>query len=158
MTLGDRMSNSAKGIYVLLISMLPLVEIRGAIPYGLSAGLSPILSAFLAVIGNILIIPILLKLMEPMLKFFSKRKYFKPWVERFYERGIRKSEKIKNGALWGLFLFVSIPMPTTGVWTGTFITLILGLDRRKSFFVMSSGVICSGFLILILSYHLFSLF
>lgn len=147
-----------KGMYVLLISTLPLVEVRGAIPYGMAVGLSPFFSAVLAVCGNILVIPILLMILEPMLKFFARHRRLRPWVDRFYKRGIRKSEKIKKGALWGLFLFVSLPMPTTGVWTGTLIAIILGIDRRQAFFAMSAGVMCSGFLVLILSHHLFSLF
>ncbi|WP_353093767.1 small multi-drug export protein [Tissierella praeacuta] len=145
-------------IMVIFFAMLPIVELRGAIPLGISLGLRPIHSTILSIIGNIIIVPFLLKLLQPIMKYFEKTVIFSKtigWVKR---RSMEKASIIKKYSLIGLFIFVAIPIPTTGVWTGSVIASILKLDFKKALLSISLGIITSGIIVATISYQLFSLF
>ncbi len=144
-------------LIVIFFSMLPLIELRGAIPLGISLGLSPIHSTILSIMGNIIIVPFLLKLLQPIMKFFEKTVIFSKtigWVKR---RSMRKAGTIKKYSLWGLFIFVAIPIPTTGVWTGSVIASLLKLDFKKAFLAMTLGIIAAGIIVSTVSYGVFSI-
>ncbi len=143
---------------VIFFSMLPIIELRGAIPLGISLGLSPIHSTILCIIGNITIVPFLLKLLQPIMKYFENTVVFSKtigWVKR---RSMRKASLIKKYSLWGLFIFVAIPVPTTGAWTGSVIASLLKLDFKKALLSISLGIITSGIIVATISYKVFSIF
>ena len=145
-------------LIVILFSMMPIVELRGAIPLGISLGLSPLHSTILSIIGNIAIVPFLLKLLQPIMKYFEKTIVFSNtigWVKR---RAMKKASIIKRYSLIGLFIFVAIPVPTTGVWTGSIIASILKLDFKKTLLSISLGIITAGIIVATISYGVFSLF
>ncbi|HAE91881.1 COG2426 family protein [Tissierella praeacuta] len=145
-------------LMVIFFSMMPIVELRGAIPLGISLGLSPLHSTILSIIGNIAIVPFLLKLLQPIMKYFEKTIVFSNtigWVKR---RAMKKASIIKRYSLIGLFIFVAIPVPTTGVWTGSIIASILKLDFKKTLLSISLGIITAGIIVATISYGVFSLF
>ncbi|WP_313757458.1 small multi-drug export protein [Tissierella sp.] len=145
-------------IMVIFFAMMPIVELRGAIPLGISLGLSPLHSTILSIIGNIIIVPFLLKLLQPIMKYFEKTVVFSNtigWVKR---RSMKKANIIKKYSLIGLFIFVAIPVPTTGVWTGSIIASILKLDFKKALLSISLGIITAGAIVATISYQVFSLF
>ena len=135
-------------IIVFLISMVPLIELRGAVPYAIAAGLPILPSYIIAIIGNMIPVPII---------FFFARKVLewgkdKPVIGGFFtfclEKGHKGGEKLKakagKGLYWALFLFVGIPLPGTGAWTGTLAASILDMDFKKSVRAIVLGVILAG--------------
>lgn len=144
-------------IIVMFFSMLPLIELRGAIPLGISLGLDPLQSAIISILGNILVVFILLHILNPIMIHFERTKLFSATLGKIKERSMRKSDIIKKYSLFGLFIFVSLPLPTTGAWTGSLISSILKLDIKKSFISMSLGIIVAGIITLTISHSIFTI-
>ena len=125
-----------KYIWVLLISMVPLIEIRGAIPYAVLWGLPLVPSIIVAVIGNMIPVPFIFLFARKVLEWGKDKKYigkFFTWCLEKGEKGGRKLEsKAGRGLYIALLLFVGIPLPGTGAWTGTLAASILDMDFKKS--------------------------
>ncbi len=144
----------SKELWVMLISMVPVIELRGAIPVGCANGLSPVVNFIFAVIGNMLPVPIILFLFTFVLEWMKKCKIDfirKPalWIEKKLMRGSEKVEKYK---LLGLFILVAIPLPGTGAWTGAGVAAILGLKFKHAFPMILLGVIAAGIVVTLISY------
>lgn len=149
------LDNIKKEIIVLFFSMLPIIELRGSIPLGISLGLNPIHSGILSIIGGLLTSFFLLRLLSPLMAYFENTRIFHStigWVKR---RSMRKAGTIKKYSLIGLFFFVAIPLPTTGVWTASVISTLLKLDKNKAFLSMALGVITAASIVLGLYYGIF---
>lgn len=136
-------------LIVILITLLPWIELRGAIPIGiLFLGLNPLLVFILSVTVNILIFfPIFLGL-----------NLFYSHVQRygFVRRTVgnvrkRCSEKVEKYSFWGLAAFVAVPLPLTGAWTGTLIAWLFNLERKRAFMAVALGVLIAGVIITLLS-------
>lgn len=144
-----------KYLIVFLISMVPLIEIRGAIPYAVGFGLPLVPSILVAVVGNMLPVPIIFLFARKVLEWGKEKKYiggFFTWCLEKGEKGGRKLEaKAGKGLYWALFLFVGIPVPGTGAWTGTLAASILDMDFRKSTLAVMGGVLLAGAIMLALS-------
>lgn len=139
-------------LYVFLISMLPIIELRGAIPVGAALGLPWWQAFLLAIIGNLLPVPFILLLVEKVLGFMKQHGIFPrliQWLEEKAQKGIKKVEK---HALVGLLLFVAIPLPGTGAWTGSLVASLFHLDRRYSFVSVVLGVLLAGAVVTLISY------
>lgn len=145
-------------LLVIFFSMIPISELRGAIPLGISLGLSPIHSTIISICGNILIVPILLRILHPLIIYFEKTYLFKRTIGVIKTRAINKADAIKAYSLIGLFIFVSVPLPTSGAWTASVIASILKLDKKKSFIAISSGIIVAGIIVLGISVGAFKIF
>lgn len=145
-----------KYIWVLLISMLPLIEIRGAVPYAVIWGLPIVPSCIVAVIGNMIPVPFIFLFARKVLEWGKDKKViggFFTWCLEKGEKGGRKLEaKAGRGLYWALFLFVGIPLPGTGAWTGMLAASILNMDFKKSTAAALAGVLLAGAIVLILSY------
>lgn len=135
-------------LLVIFFSMVPISELRGAIPLGISLGLSPIHSTIISICGNILIVPILLKILHPLIIFFEDTFIFKYTIGVVKNKAIKKADSIKTYSLIGLFLFVAIPLPTSGAWTASVIASVLKLDKKKAFTSIALGIIVAGLIIL----------
>ena len=142
------MSLFGKYLLVFLISMVPFIELRGAIPYSQLAGLPLLPSYIIAIVGNMLPVPVI---------FFFARKVLlwgadKPVIGKFFtfclEKGHKGGEKLKatagKGLFWALLLFVGIPLPGTGAWTGTLAASILDMDFKSSVLACIGGVLLAG--------------
>lgn len=134
-------------LYVMAISALPVIELRGAIPYGiLSLELSPVVSFIASVIGNlipVLFLLALLPLAERLARKYSKNldKLFTWWFKRVVDRHTKTFER------WGVFaliLLVAIPLPMTGAWTGSAAAYLFKINKIPAFFYITIGVIIAG--------------
>lgn len=148
-----------KYIIVFIVSMVPLIELRGAIPIAESLDLNRIISYVIAIIGNMLPVPIIYLFARKVLEWGKDKKVigkFFTWCLNKGERGGKKLEaKAGKGLYWALFLFVGIPLPGTGAWTGTLAASMLKLDFKKTVFAVLAGVLLAGIIMMILSFGVF---
>ena len=143
---------SAEAI-VFIVSLLPILELRGGIIAGFLLGLDLMPSFLIAFIGNIIPIPFILLFIKFIFKVLKKTR-MKGIIEKLENKAISKSDKIQKYAYWGLLLFVGIPLPGTGAWTGSLIAAFLNIKIKKSFFIIVLGVIMAGIIISVFSYGL----
>lgn len=148
-----------KYLIVFLISMVPLIELRGAIPYAVGFGLPLVPSLILAVVGNMLPVPFIFLFARRILEWGKDKKYiggFFRWCLEKGEKGGRKLEaKAGRGLYFALMLFVGIPLPGTGAWTGTLAASFLNMDFKKSVLYVMLGVILAGIIMLTASLGVF---
>lgn len=148
-----------KYFWVFLIAMVPLIEIRGAIPYAVGFGLPLVPSILVAVLGNMLPVPFIFLFARKVLEWGKDKKVigkFFTWCLEKGEKGGRKLEaKAGRGLYWALFLFVGIPLPGTGAWTGTLAASILNMDFKKSTLAIMAGVVLAGAIMLLASLGVF---
>ena len=134
---------------VFLISMVPIAELRAAIPYSQAVGLPLIPSYVIAIIGNMLPVPIIYLFARKVLEWGKDKKLTKKFFTWCLEKGEKGGEKLKasagnSGIFWALLLFVGIPLPGTGAWTGTLAASFLKLDFKTSITAVALGVILAG--------------
>ena len=148
-----------KYLIVFLISMVPLIEIRGAMPYAVGFGLPLVPSCIVAVLGNMLPVPFIFLFARKILEWGKDKKViggFFTWCLEKGEKGGRKLEaKAGRGLYWSLLLFVGIPLPGTGAWTGTLAASILNMDFKKSVLYVMLGVVLAGAIMLAASLGVF---
>ena len=144
-----------KVLLTFLISMVPIIELRGAVPFGVAMGVNPFLALAVAIIGNMIPVPFIFLFARKFLewgkdvKFLSK---FCKWVLKKGEKGGKKlTAKTGQSVYFALVLFVGIPVPGTGAWTGTLAASLLDLDRKKSTISVICGVALAGIIMLTLS-------
>lgn len=140
-----------KMLAVLFTSMLPIAELRGAIPLGISLGLSPELSALLGIAGNMAIVPILLFLINPLFHNFRKIDSLCKLINRYEAKAADRIKQYRKYRLWGLFLLVAIPIPTTGVYTGCVAATVLDIRFKAALGAISAGVLMAGLLVYLIS-------
>ena len=144
-------------LIILGISMLPIIELRGAIPYAAIFNIGFLEALPFAIIGNLIPVPFILL----FFKFFFKKFRNAPLVgtvfTRVHNKALKEADKIKNYAMWGLYIFVAIPLPGTGAWTGSVIASLLEMDNKKSFLAIFAGVITSGLIMGFVSYGLWDI-
>ena len=139
-------------LWVLLISMVPVIELRGAIPVGLSLGLSYPLTITLAIIGNLIPVPFLIIYGRKVLEYLAHFPRFGRLFRWILSLGEKKVAKMKKTLFLGLWLFVAIPLPGTGAWTGSLVALTLNLKLRESFPAVILGVLTAAAIVSVLSF------
>ena len=135
-------------LIVFLVSMVPIIELRGAIPYGVGFGLPLWLTYIIAIVGNMLPVPLIYFFARKVLEWGRD----KPVIGKFFtfclEKGKKGGEKLQakagRGLFWALLLFVGIPLPGTGAWTGALIAALLDMPLRKSIPSIFLGVVTAG--------------
>ena len=148
-TLGQYISRE---LVIFIISMIPILELRGGL---IAASLLqvPITTAIpICIIGNIIPIPFILLFIKQVFKWLKKVKLFRGIIERLEKRAMGKSDAIKKGEFWGLALFVGIPLPGTGAWTGSLIAALLEIDIKKAVIAELVGVAIATIIMSIVSY------
>lgn len=137
---------------VFVISMIPILELRGGL---LAASLLKIPAATaipLCIIGNIIPIPFILLFIRQIFKLLKKTRIFRGLIEKLENRAMGKSDKIRRYEFWGLLLFVGIPLPGTGAWTGSLIASLLEIDIKKSSIAIFCGIIMATVIMYVVSY------
>ncbi len=142
------MNTFTKYLIVFLVSMVPLIELRAGVPFGLGMGLDPVAVFVICVIGNMLPVPIIFFFARKVLEWGAD----KPVIGKFFtfclEKGKKGGEKLQatagRGLFWALLLFVGIPLPGTGAWTGTLAAAMLDMDFKKSVLAVMGGVVLAG--------------
>lgn len=142
---------------VFLISMIPVIELRGAIPVAFALGINWYSALIIAIIGNLLPIPFILLLLDKVFAFMKKHNIFKKLVLKMEDKGNRASDKVVKYKFWGLALFVAIPLPGTGAWTGALVASVLKMNKKEAMLSITIGVIIAALIMTILSYGLVGL-
>ena len=154
--LGASLLNKMFGIF--LISMLPFVELRGAIPVGAAIGLPWYLNMIVSIVGNLLPVPFILLFSVKAFEFMKKHNILVKFIEKIENRAKKRSEGLATGEFIGLMLFVAIPFPGTGAWTGALIAALLQFERKRSFIYITLGVLIAAAIMTAASYGVISLF
>lgn len=146
-------------LLTLLVSMIPVVELRGGIPFGVAAGL-PVWAAYLAaVIGNLLPVPFIVVYIRRIFLFMRQHMpRLNSLVDRMEQKAHLKSASVTKYQYLGLAIFVAIPLPGTGAWTGALVAAFLDMRLKKAMPSIAGGVLSAGLIISILSYGVKSLF
>lgn len=168
--------------WVFFISMVPIIELRGAVPVGASLGIPFYINYALATVGNLLPVPFILLLIPHVLNFMERFKIFRPivgWIRKkamknsskistdtvsdnnsdLYENKLSGAEaadskpgKMPSGAFFGLLFFVLLPLPGTGAWTGALVASLFNFPKLKSFLAITLGVLGCGVIMCLISY------
>ena len=139
---------------VFFCSMIPIIELRGAIPLGAALGL-PIWQSYLfSIVGNMLPVPIILLFVKKVLEFMSKCrvKFFNKVANYIYAKAEKNRARIEKYSFWGVALFVGIPLPMTGAWTGSLVAAMINMKFWKAMLSALVGVLCAGVVMTIISY------
>ena len=142
---------------VLVVSALPIAELRGGIPLALYLGFDPVKAYTISVLGNFLPIPFLLVFLSLIERVVLKTPFSSLYL-RVVKRTERRRKVIEKFGYVGLTLFVAIPLPVTGAWTGCLLAFLLGLDKLKSVFYILLGILIAGLIVLTTSMGLINVF
>ncbi|MBA7696851.1 hypothetical protein ES703_105504 [subsurface metagenome] len=138
-------------ILTFFLSMLPISELRGGLPFALSQGLSPLKAYLISVAGNILPVFPLLLLLRRLFIFFGRYKITEKTLNWTLARARKREDLVRRYGFGGLILLVAIPLPVTGAWTGTLVSFLLSMKIRHSFLAICIGVGIAGIIVLGLS-------
>lgn len=141
---------------VLLTAALPIIELRGAIPVGISLGISPLHAAILSFIGSMIPVPFILFTIRPIFNYLKTTKTFRKLVHILTDKSLNKSGKIQKYGAWGLLVFVAIPLPGTGVWSGSLAAALLDMRFKWAFPAIFVGNLIAGILVMTLSHGVVS--
>jgi uncharacterized membrane protein len=141
-------------LLVVLVSAVPIVELRGGIPLGVVLGLSPWEALLFGIIGNLLpIVPILL-LFRPISGWMLRFKWYQRLYDWLYNRTMKKSNNVEKFGAIGLILFTAVPLPTTGAYSACLAAVLFFIPFRFAFFAVSAGVVIAGIVMTLFSYIL----
>ena len=151
--LGESLAMLPDWFVTVFISMLPLVELRGALPVAiLIYKMHPATAFIISVIGNMIPIPFVMILLHRGEVWLRRYKWWDRVIDKWFDRlRNRASNTIERFEVIGLCLYVAIPLPVTGAWTGAFIAYLFDLDRRRAFLAITAGVLIAGLIVLFLS-------
>ena len=141
-----------KYLIIFLISLMPILELRGGLLAASILGLEPLPAYIVCIIGNLIPIPLILWFLDSVFSFMKKHNILKKFVLFCEKKGMEKKGQIEKYGFWGLVLFVGIPLPGTGAWTGCLIATLLRMDRKKAFLAAVIGVIMASIIMMIISY------
>jgi len=144
----------------IILSILPISELRGGIPLAIASGINPWQAFLICTLFNILIIPLVFLFLDFIHKYLYKIRIYKIIFDKIITRARNKFQK-HAGTKWeypALFIFVAVPLPGTGAYTGSLIAWLFNLKRRKSILAIALGVLVAGIIITLISFGIFSLF
>ena len=136
-----------------IVSLFPILECRGGLIVAKLLGVNLLTALPICIIGNVLPVPFILLLLNKIFQFFKRTKHHK-LVDKIEAHAMKKSESLSRGEFLGLLLFVGIPLPGTGAWTGSMIAALLGMDRKRSSVAIGLGVLLAAFIISVIFYGL----
>ncbi len=152
-------TTAGKLFMTFLISMVPVIELRGALPIAEAHGLSQAIAIPVAIVGNLLPVPFIILFIRRIFAWIRHRlPRLDGLVTRLETRAMSKSDKVHKSLFWGLFLFVAIPLPGTGAWTGALIAAMLDIRLKRAFPAIVLGVVTAGIIMGLLSHSVGTLF
>lgn len=140
----------------LVTAMLPILEIRGAIPVGVASGLDPWLAFAVGFAGNMLPIPILILLTRKVIEWLKKHNMLVKLTAWLENKGSKGAQKVQKYSFWGLFILVAIPLPGTGAWTGALVASLLDMRLKRALPAIAMGVAVAGLIVLLVTYGVIS--
>ena len=150
-TLGEYVSRE---VVIFIISMIPILELRGGLLVASLLDVSILRAIPICIIGNIIPIPFILLFIKQIFKWMKNFKFFRGLIEKLEARAMGKSDSIKKYEFWGLVLFVGIPLPGTGAWTGSLIAALLDIDIKKAVLAELLGIAIATIIMSLVSYGL----
>ncbi len=141
-------------LIIFVISMIPILELRGGMIAASLLKVELLPAFFICYIGNIIPIPFILLFIRKIFQFLRDKKGFSKIIEKLEVRSMRKSEKVQRWRDWGLLVFVAVPLPGTGGWTGALIAALMDMRIKKSFPIIAVGVLIAGVIMAALTYGL----
>lgn len=146
-------------VFTMLVSMVPVIELRGGIPFGVALGLNPWVAFLACIIGNIIPVPFIIVYIRRIFGWMRRRlPRLDGMVDRLEKKAHLKGRKVNKYKYIGLFLFVAIPLPGTGAWTGALAAAFLDMPLRKALPSIFLGILAAGFLVTGLTYGFLSIF
>ena len=142
-------------VMTFFLSMVPVLELRAAIPFGVANGLSPLGAMVTAILGNLVPVPFIILFIRRIFGWLKSMKRVRGVVERLERRAARKSEAVRKYAWLGLCVLVAIPLPGTGGWTGALIAALLDLRMKKCLPIIALGVFIAGLIMSLITYGIF---
>lgn len=143
----------------MLMAMVPVIELRGAIPFGVAAGISVKQALIFAIIGNLIPIPFILLFLRKVFLWMRKiSPGFENIVEKLESRAKSKKGIVDKYEIIGLIILVAIPLPGTGAWTGALVATVLDIRMRRTLPAITVGVIIAGTLVSVITYGGFAVF
>lgn len=141
-----------KEVIVFIISLLPILELRGGLLAASLLNVDPIIGYMICIIGNVIPVPFILLLITPLFDKLKKTKLLSKFVNKIENKALSKKDQIDKYEYLGLILFVGIPLPGTGAWTGSLLACLLNMDKKKSFGAIMIGLIMASIIMMIISY------
>lgn len=136
-----------KVVMTFLISMAPVVELRGAIPAGIAAGLPPAVACVAAMLGNMVPVPFIMLLIRRIFDLLRRHRWWGPRIDALERRAHLKGRMVKKYRTVGLIILVAIPLPGTGAWTGALVADVLDIRLRTALPAITLGVVIAGVLV-----------
>ena len=147
-----------KDLCVFLCAMIPIIELRGAIPLGAALGLHPLWNYALAVVGNLIPVPLILLFIRAILDGMERVPCFEKLVRWLRAKAEKGRGRVEKYAVVGLAVFVAIPLPGTGAWTGSLVAALMGMRFPKAMISVIAGVLAAGVIMSLLSYGVVAAF
>ncbi len=144
-------------ILTFLISMVPVIELRGGLPFGVTQGLAPLYAALISIAGNLLPIPFLLKLVPKIFDFLRDKKYTRRLIAWLEKKAEKNRKTIDKYGWLGLYILVAVPLPGTGAWTGALVPSSFKMKSWPSMAAIIVGVLTAGAIVLGITYGVSSL-
>ncbi|MDY3917887.1 MAG: small multi-drug export protein [Candidatus Limivivens sp.] len=142
----------SRELIAFIVSMVPILELRGGLLAASALGIDLVRAVVICFIGNIIPVPFILLFITPIFNWMKKTKYLKPMVDKLEGKAMKKKDQIEKYEFWGLVLFVGIPLPGTGAWTGSLIASLLGIKFRKAFPAVIVGLCLATVIMTVVSY------
>ena len=139
-------------LIVFIISLMPILELRGGLIAAALLNINIVPAFIICFIGNIIPIPFILWLITPIFNYLKKTELFSGLVNKLESKAMSKKEQIERLQYIGLMLFVGIPLPGTGAWTGCLIAALLNMNKKKAMLYAVLGVIMAGIIMMVFSY------
>ena len=136
-----------KELTVFLISLMPILELRGGLIASALLGLKIVPAFIICLIGNLLPLPFILWFITPIFNRLKKTKHLSKLVTKLENKALAKKDKIEKAEFWGLLFFVGIPLPGTGGWTGCLIASLINMDKKKAMTAATCGVLLAGIIV-----------
>lgn len=141
-----------KMVAVFVVSMVPIIELRGAIPYGVGMNLPLWVTFILGVAGNMVPIPFIIIFLRRIFLWMKQKPKLAKIVNKLEKKAHLNGQKVQKYRELGLFILVAIPLPGTGAWTGALVASVLDIRLKKAFPIITAGVIAAGLIVLFISY------
>lgn len=146
-SLGENSSELIKGLITFVVSILPVIELRGAIPVGVALGLPHLLTFIIAYVGNMLPVPFIVLFIRKIFDWMKRKsERLGRIAERLEKRAEAKKGTVEKYKFWGLLIFVAIPLPGTGAWTGALIAGMMNMRLKDALPAIAVGVLIAGIL------------
>ena len=146
-------------IMTFLVSMVPVIELRGAIPLGVLNGLDVGTAMIVSIVGNLVPVPFIIIFIRKIFKWMqTKSKVLAKVVHKMEEKADKRKDQVLKYEFWGLLLLVAIPLPGTGAWTGALVAAMLDMQLKRAFPAIFLGVVTAGIIVTIATYGVASIF